>query len=121
MTRRKKGLRHILKNQGRSCGSCDRPSGPSAASESVIGGEIEVPSVYGERVTLKIKPGVKSGKRFRIAGKGINSSNGVGDMYVVLDIEPYLDINKKGRGLLLEFDKEVGKDVRKKLFKEAKL
>ncbi|MFM7089161.1 MAG: DnaJ C-terminal domain-containing protein [Candidatus Paceibacterota bacterium] len=94
---------------------------PISVVESVLGGEIEVPSVYGERITLVIKPGVKSGKRYRVAGKGINSSAGVGDMFIMLDVEPYLDVSKKGKSLLLEFEKEAGKDVRKRLFKESKL
>ena len=94
---------------------------PVSVVESVLGGEIEVLTIYGERLLVRIKEGVKSGKRLRLPGKGINGGGIIGDMYVIVDIEPYNDISKKAKRLLTEFNDEVGKDVRKKFLRDARL
>jgi curved DNA-binding protein len=51
---------------------CELPLTPS---EAVLGGDIEVPTLDG-RVKMKLPPGVTSGKRLRLAGKGYPTGNG---------------------------------------------
>jgi curved DNA-binding protein len=51
---------------------CELPLTPC---EAVLGGDIEVPTLDG-RVKMKLPPGVTSGKRLRLAGKGYPTGNG---------------------------------------------
>jgi len=51
---------------------CELPLTPS---EAVLGGDVEIPTLDG-RVKMKLPPGVPSGKRLRLAGKGYPIGNG---------------------------------------------
>jgi molecular chaperone DnaJ len=45
---------------------------PVTFTEAVLGGEIEVPTLDGSTVRLRLRPGTASGSRHRVAGKGID-------------------------------------------------
>lgn len=70
-----------------------RPSGhdlymdlPVTPSEAVLGTQVEVPTLEG-RVALNIKPGVRTGQKLRVTGKGLpKPGGGAGDLYCVLTI-----------------------------------
>lgn len=60
---------------------------PITFSESILGAEIEVPTLTG-KVHLKIPRGVSSGQRLKLGGKGIAPRQGVkGDQFVELQIK----------------------------------
>ncbi len=56
---------------------------PISFSEAVLGGEIEVPTLDG-KATLRLPPGISSGQRLKLAGKGIKSTKtgNRGDQFV---------------------------------------
>lgn len=59
---------------------------PVSPSESVLGVQVEVPTLSGV-VKLNIPPGVKSGQQLRLAGKGFpKDSRSFGDQYVEVQI-----------------------------------
>jgi DnaJ-class molecular chaperone len=58
---------------------------PVTYAEAALGAEIEVPTVNG-RVTMKLPPGTSSGRRLRLAGRGMPGRKGNGDMYVTIRI-----------------------------------
>jgi curved DNA-binding protein len=59
---------------------------PISPSESVLGIQVEVPTLSGA-VKLTIPPGVKSGQQLRLTGKGFpKDSRGFGDQYVEVQI-----------------------------------
>jgi len=55
---------------------------------AALGGEIEIPTLEGKSILLKIPAGTESGKIFRIASKGMPhfSSFGKGNMYIQTNI-----------------------------------
>jgi molecular chaperone DnaJ len=63
---------------------------PVTFAELTLGADIEVPTLDGERVTLRLKPGTPSGSRHRVRGKGISttkrSGTHTGDLIVTVDI-----------------------------------
>lgn len=66
---------------------------PISLSEAVLGAQVKVPTIEGS-VLLKIPPGVSSGSRLRLAGKGVPAGEGKrGDEYVTLKImvPPHVD------------------------------
>jgi molecular chaperone DnaJ len=77
-------------------------------SQAVLGDEIEIPTLEGKEVLLKIPVGVESGKILRISGKGIPhfSSFSKGDMYVQLIIRTPKKLTKRQKELLEELKKE---------------
>lgn len=73
-----------------------------------LGGEIEVPTIDGKTVKMKVNEGTESGQIFRLKGNGIPylGSYGKGDQLVVVSIEIPKKLNKRQRELMEEFAKE---------------
>lgn len=59
---------------------------PVTFAEAVLGATIQVPSLDGLPVSLRLKPGTQPGSRHRIKGKGIISSSDAGDLIVTVDV-----------------------------------
>jgi DnaJ-class molecular chaperone len=79
---------------------------PLSIVEATLGATIDAPLPTGGSVTLKIPAGTASGKKMRIAGKGMPAANGkpAGDLYVVVQIVPPKEPNDLTKSLL----KEIG-------------
>jgi molecular chaperone DnaJ len=65
---------------------------PITFAEAVLGGDIEVPTLDGSTVTLRLRPGTASGSRHRVKGKGIHvdsKRNGSrsGDLIVTVEVD----------------------------------
>jgi molecular chaperone DnaJ len=83
---------------------CRVPISMVAAS---LGGEFEVPTIDKGKTKVKIPAGTQSGRRFRIASKGmpVLRSRQTGDMYVQVVVETPQNLTKKQQELLAEFEK----------------
>jgi molecular chaperone DnaJ len=60
---------------------------PVTFAEAVLGGDIEVPTLDGPTVTLRLKSGTQPGSRHRVKGKGITTSKSTGDLIVTVDVQ----------------------------------
>jgi molecular chaperone DnaJ len=60
---------------------------PVTFAEAALGADIEVPTLNGPRVKLRIKPGTQSGTRHRVKGKGVESARHTGDLIVSVDVQ----------------------------------
>jgi molecular chaperone DnaJ len=80
---------------------------PVSMVSAAIGGEFEVPTIEKGKTKVKIPAGTQSGRRFRIAGKGmpVLRSRQMGDMYVQVVVETPQNLTKKQKELLAEFEK----------------
>jgi len=80
---------------------------PISMVTAAIGGEFEVPAIDGTKARVKVPHGTQSGRRFRIAGKGmpVLRSRQTGDMYVQVVVETPQNLTKKQKELLAEFEK----------------
>lgn len=76
-------------------------------SQAALGDEIEISTLDGKDIILKIPAGTSSGKFFRISGKGIPhfSGFGRGNLYVRVIIETPTRLTKKQKELLKELKK----------------
>lgn len=59
---------------------------PVAYHEAVLGSEVDVPTLEGNRITLKIKEGTQSGTKHRVKGRGIATGTKTGDLIVTIDV-----------------------------------
>lgn len=60
---------------------------PITYPEAVLGADIRVPTLDGDPVTLRIPPGTRSGRTFRVKGKGVAAaSGGAGDLLVTVEV-----------------------------------
>jgi DnaJ-class molecular chaperone len=55
---------------------------------------IDVRTIYGKHLTLRVKAGTKPGTKFKISGKGRTSDGKTGDMYVIVDAKMPQEIPK---------------------------
>jgi molecular chaperone DnaJ len=60
---------------------------PITFAEAALGGDIDVPTLEGPTVKLRLKPGTQSGSRHRVKGKGIETPRHTGDLIVTVDVQ----------------------------------
>lgn len=84
---------------------------PISIADAALGGELEVPTLDG-RVKLKIPPETQTGKQFRLRGRGIKPVRGgaVGDLLCRVVVETPVNLNKKQKELLEEFQRSLEGD-----------
>lgn len=82
---------------------------PIRFTTAALGGEFQVPTLDGGKVSLKIPPETQSGKQFRLRGKGVKSvrSQAPGDMICKVVVETPVNLTKRQRELLEEFDRTL--------------
>ena len=83
---------------------------PIPITIAALGGHIEVPTVDGGRARITIPGGTQSGHRFRLKSKGMSvlRSRERGDMFVQANVETPVNLTKRQKELLREFDAESG-------------
>jgi molecular chaperone DnaJ len=79
---------------------------PIPVTTAALGGFIEVPTVDGARARITIPVGTQSGHQFRLKGKGMSvlRSKERGDMFVQASVEIPVNLTKKQKELLKEFE-----------------
>ena len=86
---------------------------PISMVTAALGGEFEVPTIDKGKTKVKVPAGTQSGRRFRIASKGmpVLRSRQTGDMYVQVVVETPQKLSKRQRELLNEFEKLSSRDT----------
>jgi molecular chaperone DnaJ len=81
---------------------------PISMAIAAMGGEIEVPTIDGKKARVSIPEGAQNGKQFRLKGKGmpVLRSSQSGDMYIQVSVETPVNLTRKQRDLLKEFEKD---------------
>ena len=60
---------------------------PVTFAEAALGGDVDVPTLEGPRVMLRLRPGTPSGSRHRVKGKGIVTKKATGDLIVTVEVD----------------------------------
>ena len=82
---------------------------PISMATASLGGEIEVPTIDGKKARVTIPDGAQNGKQFRLKAKGmpVLRSAQHGDMYIQVSVETPVNLSRRQRELMQEFDKEA--------------
>jgi molecular chaperone DnaJ len=59
---------------------------PITYPEAALGADITVPTLSGAAVTLRVPPGTRSGRTFRVKGKGVPAAKSAGDLLVTVEV-----------------------------------
>ena len=80
---------------------------PIAMTTAALGGTIEVPTIEGTRAQVNVPAGTQTGRQFRLRGKGMPQLRGGagGDLYIQTVVETPMNLTKRQRELLKEFQK----------------
>ena len=98
---------------------------PVSIADAALGTSLEIPTIDGGKAKIKIPPGTQSGKQFRLKGKGMPyiRGSGNGDLYVQVNTEVPVSLNREQKELLEKFRKienEKSNPSIKKFFQKAK-
>lgn len=95
---------------------------PVTFDEAALGATVEVPTVHGEKVRIKVPAGTSSGRVLRLKGHGIRRKNSQGDMLVVVDIHVPKELNDDALAAVKAYaEATAGTDPRKDLETKAAL
>ena len=91
---------------------------PVTFAEATLGAEIEIPTLSGGRVKLKIPANTPNGRTMRVRGKGAQRSDGTaGDLLVTIDVQVPAHLSDTARQALLDYAAKSGQaDPRASLF-----
>jgi len=78
---------------------------------AAMGGEVEVPTVDGKLVHMKIHPGTQSGTEYRLRGKGIGSEGRCGHQLVRVRIQVPENLSLEQREALNAYAELVGSEA----------
>ena len=98
---------------------------PISIADAALGTALEIPTIDSGKAKIKIPAGTQSGKQFRLKGKGMPymRGSGTGDLYVQVNTEVPVSLNKEQKELLEKFRKienEKSNPSIKKFFQKAK-
>jgi len=98
---------------------------PISIADAALGTSLEIPTIDGGKAKIKIPSGTQSGKQFRLKGKGMPfmRGSGNGDLYVQVNTEVPVSLNKEQKELLEKFreiENEKSNPSIKKFFQKAK-
>ena len=86
---------------------------PIAMTMAALGGDIDVPTLNGGRGAVTMPEGTQTGRQFRLRGNGMPHmrGRGQGDMYVQTMVETPVNLSKKQKELLEQFQASIGGGV----------
>lgn len=95
---------------------------PVTFDEAALGAEIEVPTLDGPAVRIKIAPGTPNGRTLRVRGKGVTRRDGShGDLLVTVEVVVPERLNQEAREALGSYAAAAGvTNPRQALFAKAR-
>lgn len=95
---------------------------PVTFAEAVLGATIQVPTLGGEPVKLKVAPGTPNGRVLRVKGRGVVTAKGEGDLLATVDIAVPSHVSEKAKKALEAFEELLPEeDPRSELLNKAGL
>jgi len=95
---------------------------PVTFPEAALGADIQVPTIDGETVKVRVPAGTPSGRTLRVKGKGVKTSKGTGDLLVTIDVAVPKNLNKDAEAAVKAFAEATSSaDVREGLAAKARL
>jgi molecular chaperone DnaJ len=86
---------------------------PAPMCKAALGGEVEVPTIDGDRAKISMPAGTQTGRRFRLKGKGMTRlrARERGDLHVEIAVETPVNLTAKQRKLLEEFSRDCTEEA----------
>ena len=81
---------------------------PVTFHEAALGATIEVPTLGGETVRLRVAPGTPSGRVLRVKGRGVATPKGTGDLLATVQVAVPSNLSADAKKKLEAFAKALG-------------
>lgn len=88
---------------------------PVPMTTAALGGNLDVPTIEGQKSSVKIPAGTQTGQQLRLKSKGMNimRSEQRGDMFVEIFVETPVNLDKKQTDIMKQLDESLEKAGRK--------
>lgn len=73
---------------------------PVTLAEAALGADVQVPTIDGEPVTIRVPAGTPSGKVLRVRKRGVKTSKSSGDLLVTVEIDVPSELSDQQRAAL---------------------
>ncbi|WP_022882014.1 DnaJ C-terminal domain-containing protein [Gryllotalpicola ginsengisoli] len=83
---------------------------PVTFVEAALGATIEVPTLEGDTVKLRVAPGTPSGRVLRVKGRGIKTPKATGDLLAVVQVAVPSHMSAEAENALLQFAAKLPKE-----------
>lgn len=94
---------------------------PVTFTEAALGATIEVPTLGGEPVKLRVAPGTPSGRVLRVKGRGVQTAKGTGDLLAEVQVVVPSHLDEAARDALERFSElEPKENPRSDLMSKAR-
>jgi molecular chaperone DnaJ len=94
---------------------------PVSFDEAALGAQIDIPTLDGGTVRMKIPEGTPSGRTLRVKGKGVTTTKGPGDLLVTVQVAVPQRLTPAAREAVEAFGAATsGEDVRAELLARAR-
>ena len=92
-------------------------------TSGLLGSEVEIPTVDGSRVKMKIPSGTESGRVFRLKGRGLPylGRGGKGDQHVLVSLKLPKNMSKRAVELTKELEGELNASSRNAKYSEVEI
>lgn len=78
---------------------------PVTFTEAALGATVEVPTLGGDTVKLRVAPGTPSGRLLRVKGRGVSTSKGTGDLLAEVQVAVPSHLSSEATEALEAFQK----------------
>jgi molecular chaperone DnaJ len=93
---------------------------PVTFAEAALGATIEVPTLEGDAVRLKVAPGTPSGRVLRVKGRGVTTPKGTGDLLAEVVIAVPSNLSAPAAAAVEELAKAMPENPRDELLARAR-
>jgi molecular chaperone DnaJ len=83
---------------------------PISITQAALGAEIQVATLEGRSIKVKVPPGIQNGKLLRIRDEGVPMSGRRGNLYIKMMVQIPAKLSKRGRELMEELSRVEGEN-----------
>jgi molecular chaperone DnaJ len=83
---------------------------PISITQAALGAEIQVATLEGKSIKVKVPPGIQNGKLLRIRDEGVPVSGRRGNLYIKMMVQVPAKLSKRGRELMEELSRVEGEN-----------
>ena len=83
---------------------------PISITQASLGAEIQVSSLEGKTIKVKVPAGIQNGKMLRIRDEGVPVSNRRGNLYIKMMVQIPAKLSRRGRELMEELARVEGEN-----------
>jgi len=84
---------------------------PISVTQASLGADIQVSTLDGKAIKVKVPAGIQNGKMLRIRDEGVPASGRRGNLYIKLMVQVPAKLSRRGRELMEELSRVEGENI----------